>query len=420
VADITTLTAFRNAGPPLDREQAAVAHQRASAREFAPDLKFRIYGDFAAAEAEWRRFEQTAECTAFQAFDWLATWQRHVGERNGVQPAIVVGRFGDGDTAFILPLGVAPMRALRRLCWLGEELCDYHTPLIARGFARRVTRERFLALWREVRTELQCDPRYRHDWIELEKMPGVIGGEPNPFTDLDVMLNASGAHRTSLGENWEKFYRAKRSSATRRRDRAKRRHLSEFGEVRFVTAADADDAKRTLEMLMDQKSRSLARRGIPDMFAREGYREFFLDLATNPQTQHLVHVSRVEVGTDWAAANLGAVFGDCYYHVLAGYNEETEQSRYGPGALHLRELLAYAIAHGLKRFDFTIGDEAYKLEWSDTDLNLYDHVAAATWRGALACRASGARRRVKRFLKQTPWAWRSVCYVRSIVGSPRR
>jgi CelD/BcsL family acetyltransferase involved in cellulose biosynthesis len=337
-----------------------------------------------------------------------------------VQPAIVLGRFADGETAFILPLGVASEGARRRLCWLGEGLCDYHAPLIARGLGQRLMREHFLALWQDMHSQLQRDPRYRHDWIELEKMPERIGDEPNPMAALDVILNASGAHLVHLGENWEKFYRAKRSSATRRRDRAKRRHLTEFGEVRFVSAADADDAKRTLEVLMDNKSRSLARKGIADIFAPPGHRDFFLDLATDPNTRRFVHVSRVEVGADWAAANLGAVFGDCYYHVLAGYNEENELARYGPGALHLRELLAYAIAHGLKRFDFTIGDEPYKLEWSDTDLKLCDYVAAATWRGAVACRASVLRRRVKRFLKQTPWAWRAVCYVRSILGVWRR
>ena len=117
---------------------------------------------------------------------------------------------------------------------------------------------------------------------------------------------------------------------------------------------------------MEQKSRSLARKGIADIFARPGHREFFLDLASNPQTRHLFHISRVEIGGACAAANFGIVFGDCYYHVLASY-DGSDVSHYGPGALHLRELMAHAISMGLKRFDFTIGDEPYKLEWSDTD-----------------------------------------------------
>ncbi len=416
MARVTTLTAFKDAAAPADLSHGAFVQCREPFRQIPPNLSLGIYGDLNAVESEWRRFEHIAECTAFQAFDWLATWYRHIGLAQGVRPAIAVGRFADDETAFILPLGVAANRSGRRLCWLGEELCDYHAPLLARGFSRRVAPAHFLAVWQQLRALMQRDPLYRHDWIELEKMPQTVGAELNPFTYLAPTPNASSAHSTQLADDWQKFYRAKRSSATRRRDRTKRKHMSAFGEIRFVTAADADDARGTLQTLMAQKRRALARKGIPDMFAPAGHREFFLDLAANPQTRHLVHVSRLQVGTTAAAANFGVVFGDCYYHVLASYNEDSELSRYGPGALHLRELLGYAIALGLKRFDFTIGDEPYKREWSDTDLKLYDYVAAASWRGSPACRASMARRKVKRFIKQTPWAWRLVCHARSLCG----
>jgi CelD/BcsL family acetyltransferase involved in cellulose biosynthesis len=73
-----------------------------------------------------------------------------------------------------------------------------------------------------------------------------------------------------LGDDWETLYRAKRSSATRRHDRAKRRRMAQFGDIRFVTAANPDEATAALEMLMQQKSLSFARKGISDMFARPG------------------------------------------------------------------------------------------------------------------------------------------------------
>ena len=415
----TTLTAFRTDGSAAEVRQAAVAPCSGQhRREAAPNLSLRIYSDMAAVEAEWRRFERLADCTAFQTFDWLATWHQQIGRRDGVRPAIAVGRYGDGETAFLLPLCVVPGLSTRRLCWLGQELCDYHAPLLAPDFSQYVTPDRFLAAWRQLQDQMQRDPLLNYDWIEFEKMPQTIGGQINPFTYLGVTANASGAHLLQLGDDWEKFYAAKRSSATRRRDRAKLRHMSEYGEVRFITASDADDARHTLETLMEQKSRSLARRGIADIFAPAGHREFYLDVASNPKTRHLVHISRVEIGTTCAAANLGIVFGDCYYHVLASY-DDGEISHYGPGAFHLRELMAHAIGLGLKRFDFTIGDEPYKLDWSDTDLKLYDYVAAVTWRGLPACWSSRVRRRIKRFIKQTPQVWDAASQLRSAIGSLR-
>jgi len=410
------LTAFRNEASPAEVRPASLVRRAERLRELPPSLGLRIYSDLAAIEAEWRRFETEADCTAFQTFDWLATWHRHVGEREGVRPVIAVGRYADGDIAFILPLSVVPEGLAKRLCWLGAEQCDYNAPLLARDFSQRVTPDRFLAAWQELQAQTQCEPLLRHHWIEFEKMPQTIGAQINPFTYFKTTPNASGAHWTHLGDNWEKFYHEKRSSATRRRDRTKLRHMSQFGDVRFATAADADDARRTLETLMDQKGRSLARKGIADIFAKPGHREFYLDLATNPKTRHLIHVSRVEIGNSCAAANLGIVFGDCYYHVLASY-VDTEVAHYGPGALHLRELMAYAIKLGLKRFDFTVGDEPYKLEWSDAELKLYDYTAAATWRGLPAHWSSCVRRRAKRFIKQTPALWRLVSNARLAIGA---
>lgn len=120
------------------------------------------------------------------------------------------------------------------------------------------------------------------------------------------------------------------------------------------------------------------------------------------------------------ATNLGVVFRGCYYHVLASYCEDSAVAHFGPGALHLRELLRYAIGRGLQRFDFTIGDERYKLEWCDSDLKLYDYAAAATLRGWPARCASAMRRRLKRAIKQTPWMWKAVSDARSALGTLSR
>ena len=101
--------------------------------------------------------------------------------------------------------------------------------------------------------------------------------------------------------------------------------------------------------------------GVADIFARPGCREFFSDLALKPATRDLVHVSRLDVGSIVAATNLGLIFRNSYYHVVAS-DDDGDISRFGPGAAHLRDLLQHAIDRGCRRFDFTIGDERYKLD----------------------------------------------------------
>jgi CelD/BcsL family acetyltransferase involved in cellulose biosynthesis len=263
---------------------------------------------------------------------------------------------------------------------------------------------------------MQSDRETRYDWIEFEKMPATIGTQINPFIGFELTPNANSAHVMYLGDDWETFYRAKRSSATRRHDRAKHKRMAQFGDVRFVTAAEPADARATLETLMQQKSVAFSRKGIPDMFARPGCREFFLDVASNPATRHLMHVSRLEVGSIDAAVNFGMVYGDCYYHILSSYCDG-RIAHFGPGALHLRELMAHATKLGLRKFDFTIGDERYKNEWCDEQLRLFDYSAAATWRGWPASALSAARRRLKRTIKQTPVMWSVASQSRAAFGA---
>ena len=73
-----------------------------------------------------------------------------IGVREGVRPAIVVGRDASGAILFLLPLAVRAAGLARELTWLGSELCDYNAPLLAPAFSARIDRARFLALWQEI------------------------------------------------------------------------------------------------------------------------------------------------------------------------------------------------------------------------------------------------------------------------------
>ncbi len=131
-------------------------------------------------------------------------------------------------------------------------------------------------------------------------MPEVIGdaAQSVPRSAGARRIRAAPISR-HLGGDWDTFYAAKRSSSTRKRERRQLKHLAEYGEVRFVDVQDRDDIARTLDDLDRRRNRaSFARMGVEDIFARPGYREFFLDVATDHNVGALTHVSRLDVGTD--------------------------------------------------------------------------------------------------------------------------
>ena len=383
------------------------------------DIRLAVYDDLRAVEHDWRAFEAQADGTVFQCFDWLATWQRAIGARQGARPAIVVGRDGAGAILFLLPLAVRATGLARELTWLGSELCDYNGPLLAPAFSARVDRTKFLALWQEITRSLQAQPRLCYDVIALSKMTDMVGAQQNPMRYLGGTANPSGAYLTHLTSDWDAFYTAARSSATRRRDRTKRKKLGEFGEIRFVNPAGESELLSSLDTLMHQKARSFARMGVGDLFAKPGYADFYRALAIGPATRPLVHISRLDVGATPAAVNLALVHRGRYYHLLASYSD-CELSRFGPGAAHLHDLMHHAIDRGCSIFDFTIGDERYQRDWCDTELTLYDFIAPVTWRGALVAMPKLAGQRLKRWIKQTPALWAVATKLREIGGAVRR
>jgi CelD/BcsL family acetyltransferase involved in cellulose biosynthesis len=162
---------------------------------------------------------------------------------------------------------------------------------------------------------------------------------------------------------------------------------------------------------MQQKSKAFTRMGVEDLFARPGYRAFWTDVATT--LRGIIHVSRLDVGSTIAATSLGLTHRGCYYLVLSSYHDG-EVMRFGPGRAHLHELLRHAIEHGIRDFDFTIGDESYKRDWADIEVRLYDHLQAATLRGAVVVAMIGAFRRTKRLIKTTPALWRAYSKAREI------
>jgi CelD/BcsL family acetyltransferase involved in cellulose biosynthesis len=392
-------------------ERALPPQAGAGSRPRAPEgaLLMSVHADLGEIEQVWREFEPSADCTAFQSFDWLATWQEQVGLLNGVAPRIVVGRAANGELAFIAPFAIVRKPTHKELVWLGSDLNDCNAPLLAPEFAQRA--DAIADLWPRVLDGIRAVPDSAFDVVRLEKMPATIGAQANPFAALETTIHPSGYYATPLAPDWETFYTGKRSSSTRRRDRTKRNRLGDFGAVAFSSLSNGPDAVAALDVLVAQKSATLASRGIPNFFAKPGYLAFYRALASSARTSDLVHVSELRVGSEVAAVSFCLAFGGRYYYLLSSYTD-AELARFGPGAVHLHELMRYAIDRGATVFDFTIGDETYKRDWCEETQKLYDHIAVASWRGALAVLPMRLARDAKRTIKQTPILWAAFTRLR--------
>ncbi len=397
---------------------ARVAMPAAAAASPAPALAFTLYASLAEVESLWRAFETTAVRTVFQSYDWLETWQRTIGTLKGVVPAVAVGRDTKGAVACIFAMGIESRRGVRRLMFLASEVCDYNGPVLSPAFAASLTDDAFRRLWATVTRHLREDPRFGFDLIDLQKMPEMMGGRRHPFHALKLRSNPSRAYVSTLGRDWEAYYAEKRSSSTRKTERKQFKRLAEQGAVAFIETTGAAARTATIETIIDQKRRALARMGAEDFFDRPGVVAFYRAVAANPKLDGLVQIGRLDVGSEMGAASVALIERGTSSLVLSSYHDG-ELGQYGPGRAHLHALMRTAIERGLGLFDFTIGDEPYKRDWCDREIVLYDHLAPASLRAHPISFAIGAFRGAKRIVKQNPKLWHAFAWVRARIGLGR-
>jgi CelD/BcsL family acetyltransferase involved in cellulose biosynthesis len=383
----------------------------------APGARASATGDIASLEAAWRRFETSAVCHVFQTYEFVSAWCSHVAPNEEIEPVFVTGTAEDGRLLYLLPLGIRRKLASRAVEWLGGDQADYHGGLFDAGHLKRLSADEaaFDAFLREV-----IEAIGGADVLHLTRMPADLRGVRNPFLRLTTYPNANGAHATRLAPDWETYYQSKRGKGWRRTDRSKERQLAEQGEIRFEIARDRTTLDAIVDALFEQKREGLARIGVDDMFAPQGIADFYRTLARGSLApgSH-VQISALYCGDAVAAVSYGLVFAGTYYYVLHSYGLD-RFAAYSPGRQLMYRLMQWSFENDIAEFDFTIGDEAYKDNWCEVPLELFDAATAMTGAGVVTSGALRLFQGAKRQVKQNETLWSVAVGIRKALLNLRR
>lgn len=352
--------------------------------------------DMAAVAAEWRAFEKTAAMTVFQSYAWLSTWASTAGARRGSRPRIVTVRDREARTVMILPLALERRMGVEALVWMGEQEADYLAPLVDPSADVTPGGRRMTSICIEIARAVPeaCA-------LIFERTVSQIGETANPLCRLPSAEHPCRAHALTLGNDWDTLYAARRGRNTRKRDRQRRRRLEELGALRFEIAVDASSRHRMLDTILAQKAHWFAARGIADPFISGGASEFLHALIDDPVASQDLHISALTLDGEVVAGNFGYL-SNAELHAVIGSVTDGEAARHSPGNVLLHELFRWCISHGLTKFDFTIGDEPYKKEWCDTELELRDIRLPVTLMGFVALAPRAIRAAAVRAIKRSP------------------
>lgn len=375
---------------------------------------------FDAIESRWRQAQTTCAGYGFQSFDWLQTWQRTLGDAQGWAPYLValvereeLTESSHPRTLMLLPLGIRRRRGVRTLAFLGGEVTDYNTGLFDPAFAATLEAggtQMFTQLWQQVLAALPAV-----DLIRLRRMPETIDAGHttvrNPYTSLAAAIANENAYAATLPETFAAFQQprsAKMFADTRRQAR----RLAGLGTVRIAIDETGPARAAVIEAMARQKSRRWQQTASRDLFAEPGYLAFYQALAADGLAGGAVLVSALYVDGCIVATHWGIRYGQRLYWLMPGY-EVGEWERYSSGRILLDAVVQWAITEKLALFDLTVGEEAYKQQWSDQRLALYALNAARTPLGSAILGFQAAVARLRDWAKRQAWLRQAVIRFRA-------
>src|SRR5882757_2781706 len=106
-----------------------------------------IFADLGRAEPIWRELEERQQShTPYQRFDFLATWQRQVGERAGLRPFVAIATDAEQRPLLLLPLALGRRHGVDVASFMGGKHATFNMALWNGEFAASATQSDMAAL----------------------------------------------------------------------------------------------------------------------------------------------------------------------------------------------------------------------------------------------------------------------------------
>jgi CelD/BcsL family acetyltransferase involved in cellulose biosynthesis len=352
-----------------------------------------IVRDLGEAEAIWRSLESSEQfSTPYQRFDFLAPWQRQVGEREGLKPFIVIAYDAERRPLLLLPLALSHRYGVRIARFMGGKHATFNMALWDREFAADATPRDLDALIAAIRA------RSGADVLALTQQPQRWRDSQNPMALLPHQASVNDCPLLTMVPGAEPANRI--STSFRRRLRSKERKLQALAGYRYGVAGTDAEIGRLLDAFFRIKPLRMAEQKLPNVFAEPGVEDFIRGACMTARTGggHVIDVHALECD-DEVIAIFAGVADENRFSMMFNTYTMSENSRHSPGLILMRYIIDHYAERGYHALDLGIGSDEYKRQFCRGDEPIFDGFIPLSLRGKLAAAAMSAVNRAKHLVK---------------------
>ncbi|MEA2922634.1 MAG: hypothetical protein QOF07_2597 [Bradyrhizobium sp.] len=355
-----------------------------------------IVHDLVQVETIWRDLEgQQHFSTPFQRFDFLAPWQRQVGDREKLQPFIVVAYDVEHRPLLLLPLVLKHGRGVRTASFMGGKHATFNMALWQRDLAASATAADLATLLSGISAHRRADVLALRQqplrWYDLPNPMALLPHQPS-VNDCPLLTMAPGAEPATLI-----------SSSFRRRLKGKERKLQALPGYRYHVAATDTEITRLLDWFFRVKPLRMAEQKLPNVFAQAGVEEFIRSACITRRAGggRAIGIHALECDDEVIAIFAGVADPHRFSMMFNTYTM-SGNSRYSPGLILMREIIDHYAGLGYRSLDLGIGSDDYKRLFCKSDEPVFDSFIPVSPRGKLAASAMSGVNRAKHLVKHHP------------------
>src|ERR1700744_3477812 len=310
--------------------------------------------------------------TGFQSCRWLDAWYRAF---DGVTPLIAL--ITDAATerhVALVPLVHRVQGGIRRIEFADLGLTDYNAPLLGAGAPTDPVAAR--GVCRALIAALRKLPEGA-DLRRMQKMPAEIDGKPNPLIALGRVGSCSlNGNLIEVGDDLDAY----RASIKKMQLPRSWRLFSRYPGASFEIVDRVDDALRLLDTMDVQQQARMHALGLEFSLNQGPRAEFYRDLVTRSLRDGYAVVSVLKC-TEAVVATVFGIRQGRNFVFLRISNAGRRWSHCSPSRLIVERTMAALHQDGVREFDLSIGNYAFKRRFGATPLPLSDVSVALGWRG---------------------------------------
>jgi CelD/BcsL family acetyltransferase involved in cellulose biosynthesis len=353
----------------------------------APRFSIDFVDDWKRASACWSGANQE---TAFQHPLWFEAWY---GTFKEASPLIAIVSDGiTGRRIALVPLVLRVRHGVRIVEFADLNVTDYNAPLLADGVALDAAEAR------EVSKVLIAGLRQLSvgvDLVRLKKMPAKLATGFNPLALLGRAGSSSlNGNIIETGDDFEAY----RTSIKRIQMPRYWRVFSRHPGATFRIMSSVDEALKTLDVLDAQQQERMQKLGLEFVLNDKAHAHFYRDLVRRGLADGYAVVSALTCDEAVVATMLG-VRQDDYFVVLRISNAGARWSHCSPSKLVVERTMAAIHEQGVRRFDLSVGNYAFKRRFGAVQIPLTDASVALGWRGIPYALRDNAAQGMRRY----PW-----------------